>query len=388
MIFKIVLFIRLLLLFVAIKIYGLIKKIYYSLFGNKNLKINNKTVIKHFVLEKNFLDNFKLSKTVRAKIYLFKWNHFFKFFNLMTTNKKLSFSKNFEIQINKIFPNFISADSSYRFLHNGHLGDIVYSLLFLKNISTRKKKKIEYFIKIDENDGHLIGHPSGNNIMISENAYLFIKPLIESQPYIKFLKYDESVDDIVDLSNIRNSLINLSAGSITDWYSKIMQYSIDLSEKWLNVNPKNDNKFKDMIIVSRSERYLNISINYSFLNKLKNVFFIGSKKEFDLFKSDFNLKNIKYLPLDNAYEAANIIYSSKIFIGNQSLFFSIAEGLKVTRALEVYEPAPNVIPIGKNCSAFLTTNHLINFVEEVLNINIPYKTNVQNIELPNFLHVR
>ena len=71
MIFKIVLFIRLLLLFVAIKIYGLTKKFYYSLSRNNNLKIKNQIVMKPLA-SKNFLDIFKLSKTVREKIYLFK----------------------------------------------------------------------------------------------------------------------------------------------------------------------------------------------------------------------------------------------------------------------------------------------------------------------------
>jgi len=388
MIFKIVLFIKLLLFFVLIKIYSFSKKIYYLFFSKKNILFKNNQVKEPSIIENSIFNKIKFSNVVRARIYLFTWDVFFKIFNLMSNDKKMSFIQSFDNHTLNLFPNFYSAKNCFRFVHNGHLGDIVYSLLFLKNISIKNRKKIEYFIKVDNNDSHLIGHPSGDKIMLNRNAYLFIKPLIESQPYIKFLKYDESVENVADLSSVRNSVMNLSAGLITDWYSKYMQYSIDLSEKWLKVNPKKDNQLKDVVIVSRSERYLNISINYSFLNNLKKVFFIGSKKEFNLFKSDFNLKNIKYLPLKNAYEAASIMCSSKIFIGNQSLFFSIAEGLKVTRALEVFEPAPNVIPIGNNCCSFLSTNHLINFVEEELNIHISNKTNLQDIELPNFVHVR
>jgi hypothetical protein len=45
---------------------------------------------------------------------------------------------------------------------------------------------------------------------------------------------------------------------------------------------------------------------------------------------------------------ASIISGSKFFIGNQSFPFSIAEGLKAKRVLEVYYRAPNIIVEGAN----------------------------------------
>ena len=382
---KAILFVKVFLFFLYIKFYALSKSVFY-LFKNKKLINISYHQSTNSQQESSFRRKF-LSKTIRSRIYLFKWSIFKKIFESMSMTSDVDFLENFDNQIRRIFPDFASVKNKIRFSHNGHLGDIIYSLLFLKNIASNTKKKIEYFIIVAENDQHLSGHPSGGKVMINKKAYLFIKPLIELQTYIKFLKYDENEEDSVDLSNIRNSSINLSAGLITDWYPKFFQYSIDLSEKWLNTSIKKDKKYKDALIISRSERYLNISIDYSFIKQLKNVFFLGSKKEFNLFKADFNLKNIRYLHVKDALEAAKIIYSSKVFLGNQSLFFSIAEGLKVTRALEVFEPAPNVIPLGKNSCAFLNNVHMIEFLEDKLNVNVDEIFKIRR-GLPVFLHVR
>jgi len=42
-----------------------------------------------------------------------------------------------------------------------------------------------------------------------------------------------------------------------------------------------------------------------------------------------------------------------VFIGNQSFPFSIAEGLKTLRLLEVYQRVPNVIPKGSMVMIFV-----------------------------------
>jgi hypothetical protein len=43
-----------------------------------------------------------------------------------------------------------------------------------------------------------------------------------------------------------------------------------------------------------------------------------------------------------------LLNSCKLFIGNQSSTFAIAEGLKIKRMLEVFNTCPNVIPMGAN----------------------------------------
>jgi len=268
--------------------------------------------------------------------------------------------------------NSLAIRSHTDFSHDGHLGDIVYSLLAMKSIHEAHKKKINYYIKSDvENASFLKGHPSGGNVMISEGSFRFISPLVLSQNYINktfYAKQKEISQDVTDLSLFRNGFVNTSSGLITDWYSKAFGIEMNLASKWLEVRKKHP-QYADALIISRSTRYLNQSIDYSFLKYIKKVFFIGSIDEYEIFKKRFKLNNLKFIKVKDALHAAEIINSCKCFVGNQSLFFSIAEGLKVPRALEVYEPAPNVIPLGKDCISFLFISHLVDFVSEKFGVN-------------------
>jgi hypothetical protein len=56
--------------------------------------------------------------------------------------------------------------------------------------------------------------------------------------------------------------------------------------------------------------------------------------------------NLEYYNCPNFYELALLINNCKVFIGNQSMNFAIAEQLKSNRILETYFGCPNVIPCG------------------------------------------
>jgi hypothetical protein len=58
------------------------------------------------------------------------------------------------------------------------------------------------------------------------------------------------------------------------------------------------------------------------------------------------VKNLQYQEVSNFYELADLINNCKVFIGNQSMNFAIAEQLKSNRILETYFGCPNVIPCG------------------------------------------
>ena len=73
------------------------------------------------------------------------------------------------------------------------------------------------------------------------------------------------------------------------------------------------------------------------------------------------------------------ILNSDVYIGNQSFFFSIAEGLKVKRLLEVCEICPNVIPNGGTWGQFLTTRNLGKLLNQVFDKKI-------NLEKIPFVH--
>ena len=60
------------------------------------------------------------------------------------------------------------------------------------------------------------------------------------------------------------------------------------------------------------------------------------------------LPKLEYKPVANFLELASVIAGSKLFIGNQSFPFSLAEALKVRRVLEVFYQCPNVLVEGAN----------------------------------------
>jgi hypothetical protein len=62
---------------------------------------------------------------------------------------------------------------------------------------------------------------------------------------------------------------------------------------------------------------------------------------------------------------ATILNSVDLFIGNQSSTFALAEQMKIKRALDVYNPSPNVIVSGDNGYDFMTTKGMINAITEL-----------------------
>lgn len=266
------------------------------------------------------------------------------------------------------------------FFHNGHLGDIIYSLSLLRSIYKKTHQKVNMYISADDiNDNKFLNHPSGSNksefsFMISKRSFKFIRPLIEKQSFISkciFVKRDYAMRKFnpIDLSLFRDYFINTSAGDISLYYEKLLGFGYDSSIPWLT-NVKKNKTYNKKIVIGRTFRYRNESINYSFLNQLSDVLFIGTYSEFFDFKSKFQLNKIKYLRLKDSMHAAEVINSCLVYIGNQSFFFSLAEGLKSNRILESYEPSPNVICNGKNGFSFIYDTHLINHLRVNYNLNI------------------
>jgi ADP-heptose:LPS heptosyltransferase len=68
--------------------------------------------------------------------------------------------------------------------------------------------------------------------------------------------------------------------------------------------------------------------------------FVGVEAEYAEMRQQ--LPKLEYRPVQHFLELAQVIAGSRLFIGNQSFPFAIAEGLKVKRLLEIYHLSPNV----------------------------------------------
>ena len=82
---------------------------------------------------------------------------------------------------------------------------------------------------------------------------------------------------------------------------------------------------------------------------------MGLKNEYNDLKNE--IPNLEFFDCKDFLEMAQIIYSSKIFIGNLSFGFTLAEGLKKPRLLESGPGFPLVYPNGKNAYDFYFQDH-------------------------------
>jgi hypothetical protein len=184
-------------------------------------------------------------------------------------------------------------------------------------------------------------HPLGH-VMLNRKMVDMLQPLLLSQPGFKscdvFVK--QPVD--IDLDKMREYPLLLDRGNIARWYFLIFPVNYDLNQAWLQAAP--DSSVKNSIVIARSNRYRAPDINYRFLRKYPDVQFIGLPEEYADMKK--MAPNIRHRPVHDFLEMASVIAGARLFIGNQSFPFSIAEALKVNRLLEVHFECPNVTVYG------------------------------------------
>ncbi|MFT3910212.1 MAG: hypothetical protein QM737_12355 [Ferruginibacter sp.] len=247
------------------------------------------------------------------------------------------------------------------FKHSGNCGDIIYSLPAVWELA--KNGKAEYYLQIDQPTRYNNHHPL-KNVMLNQKMAEMLKPLLLYQPLCKSCEIYNGEQVDYDLDVFRKFILLPDRGNIARWYFNVFAVSASLSEPWL-IAPK-DPTMKDAILIARSHRYRNPNISYSFLQKYPNVKFIGVEEEFLDMKS--SIPNLEHKQVNDFLEMATLVNSCKLFIGNQSFPFAIAEGLKTNRLLEVYYQSPNVIVEGKGGYDFLFQPHFELMVEHLLSI--------------------
>jgi hypothetical protein len=260
------------------------------------------------------------------------------------------------------------------FKHSGLLGDIIYSLPAMLELASRAgEHQFAIQIPCDKRASHAPGlkHMSGN-LMCSQAMFDFIKPLLLAQSYIasvEFLPEKKISSSAMDFDLVRNGLLNVSAGNIKDYYFKLFALMAQKTGPWIQLGA-GENAPRHGIIVGRSTRYLNDAIDYMILNKLgMHVGFIGTENEYSALKDRYPGLEIEHLPVRDALEAARLIASSRLYIGNQSFFFALAEALQTDRILEVFEPVPNVVPSGGRYGQFITSQGLAFLLASFLGVS-------------------
>lgn len=268
----------------------------------------------------------------------------------------------------------------YRFKFSQFPGDLINFLPGIKHVCERDNKRAILILGLDINWQSVGQLTRKSPATISHQMFESLKPLLLSQSYIaQVLSWEEFAPDtyklwcdffkilrtpkemiefhnlhfshtFVDLDKIYLTPTNIPFGNIHRWpWYCYPDMACDLSKPWLEVEP--DDSLQDTIIVNRTLRARNDSINYRFL-KGSPVIFVGHVDEFERFGIENELPDLIYLETRNLLELAIAIRSCKFFIGNQSLCFALAEAMKVPRILETCSYLPNVIPCGEKAYDF------------------------------------
>jgi len=294
-----------------------IKKLFY--------KLTNKD--KHFYYKMNL----KKAASIKQNVKLFKTEFEKKIINIQ---KKIESKKELS------------------FLHYGHLGDVVNSLPIVKELS--KTHKCNFYIQakkpLEPNARHY--KRFGDHVFLTKTNVDMLLPLFMKQPYIhKVDKYTNQEIDI-DLNLIREMPINHDLDSVR-WYFQLTGVHSDLSVPYLFVVPHK--VIKNKVVIIRNARRKNSFTNYKFLKKYENLLFIGLNDEYEDLKKE--VPNLEFYDCKDFLEMAQIIKSSKLFLGNLSFGYTIAEGLKIPRLLESVPEFPLVYPNGKNAYDFYFQEH-------------------------------
>ena len=264
--------------------------------------------------------------------------------------------------INKIFTK-IEKKKDITFLHSGHLGDLINSLPIVKEIS--KRAKCKFLIKVNFNVDRQNADYSrlSKNVFITKDAFNKICPLLMTQSYISKVEMYKKQKIDVNLDLFRDLPINFNIDSVR-WYSHLTGVFPNLSKPYL-LNIKKKSKYKNSIIIMRSLRRQNKHIKFNFLDNYKKLVFIGLYPEYLNLKKQ--IKNLSFYDCKDFLEMAEIIKSCKLFIGNLSFGYTIAEALKVPRLLESFLDFPLVYPNGDKGYEFYFQKHFEKKVKQLIN---------------------
>lgn len=254
------------------------------------------------------------------------------------------------------------------FKHSGNTGDIIYALAGIKAVCEKYEAKAILYIWLDRPGFYYEGakHPLGDVIM-NKHMLDMLSPLVLAQPYIEDVLLYEGQKITVDLDLIRQDFVNMPYGHIARWYFYLFpDMSCDLGKPWLVPKALNSAEMlRDYIIVNRTSRYRNLHISYAFLRAYPKVWFVGTEDEYLNVKIE--IPNMEHLKVSDFSILAYAIKTCKVFIGNQSMCFAIAEAMKAPRILELCKFAPNVIPQGDGPAYDFYTQHAFEFyVEEMM----------------------
>ena len=186
-----------------------------------------------------------------------------------------------------------------------------------------------------------------------------LRPLLESQGFnVHIGDGSEPLGDgtSVSLDTFRHGMQDLTWTHLSLSQAKALGVDVDLSARYITgIEP---HRVAD-VVVHRSPRYHNQWFAWKMLlSKADSVVAIGSPEEVALLSLACG-RRIEHYLTDDFLEVARVIRGAKVFIGNQSSPFAIAEGLKANRVQETMFGIPNAIPQTANGISVQVMEHVV-----------------------------
>ncbi len=295
-------------------------------------------------------------KRLRLKLIAADWEEYGALKYAQIARENINIYK--EVNINKLLE--LRKTPCISFKHSGNSGDIIYALPIAFELA--KNTRVNFLLHLNQpaSFSSNFKHPLGR-VMLNEKMAAMLRPLLLVQPKIASCdNYDNQPIDI-DLDIVREAPLPLGRLCLPRWYFLAFGQSADLSKPWLQAPL--DQASSEYITIARSNRYQGHKIDYSFLKKYSKIQFVGVESEYAEMKK--MLPSIEFRSVTQFLEMASVICSSRLFIGNQSFPYSLAEGLKATRILEVSAACPDVSVDGSGGHQFFFQSHFEQLVTQV-----------------------
>lgn len=223
------------------------------------------------------------------------------------------------------------------YIHSGAAGDLIYALPAMRRHSLDHG---------EEKFNIILGRKIQTHRPWHVINVLNIRPLLEAQPYIAAVTRQEDGskwDFDCDLWRHHVKVGSKDQVNISTMVARVLNVDPKCSDDpWLTVDVPCHIPDRP-VVISRTGRYPNFRFPW---NKVMQRYgphasFVGTQFEWERFC--FQHGSLPYCPTANALELARVIAGSRLFVGNQSLCYAIAEGLKQNTVQETSKIFPNCI---------------------------------------------
>ena len=237
---------------------------------------------------------------------------------------------------------------NYRYEHSGCIGDSVAAMKTIQLMG----------------GGHLVMSNRCNKRELRGPRYEWIKPLLEAQPYIKSVTWEEEPEGI-DISFCKFRETYEPQHSLAWTQARYVGLDLTNVDPWLFVEPSPLTKGK--IVAHRSHRYRSAGFPWKLIRQEfgERLVFVGLPEERENLEAVMGGFKLLHLPTPNALEMAKLIAGADCFVGNQSSPFWIAAGLGKRLLQETWNEKPDSI-IAKPGFYYYRSDADVDMLREVL----------------------